>query len=158
MGGAIAALSTFQERQQAVVAAKAVQQLMWSAQTKARVRETPTTGCTTLDGYRVQVTATNAQLHPVCDAALGTVMQTYNYPSGVRAAGATGSYVFYTLERGVSNVITGPPNPASPLADRTIEFCTTATNCASVTPTFSFVVSGIGAISNVQSSEGATDL
>jgi len=159
-GGAIATLSTFQERQQAVVAAKAVQQLMWSAQTKARVRETPGSGCTTLDGYRVVVGPTSATLQAVCNGGdeVGNE-QTQLYPSGVRATTETGTYMFFTLERGVTNSMDVEPVPTAGLTSRTLTFCTTAASpCPTGVATFTFDVTSQGAISNVRSSDGATDL
>lgn len=145
-GGSIAALTTFQERQKALVAAKTVQQMMWSAQTKARVRETPA-GCNPLNGYRVVVSANQATLHPICNGSPGSSRQDYRYPSGVTASSTVTLY-FLTLEGGVTNSLSTTP-PVTTIWQPT--FSSTGG------PTFSFTITPLGAISNVQSSEGSAN-
>lgn len=166
-GGSIAALATFQDRQRALVAAKSVQQMMWSGQTKARVRESPS-GCNPLNGYRVLVSTSNVQLHAVCNGVLfdhdtatsGTnPLQQINYPTGVRANVGTGEYMFFALEGGVSSGISTTPSPTA-LQTRSLTFCSASgATCPTDTPSYTFTVNSFGAISNVSSSFGtATDL
>lgn len=143
VAGSIAAFVGFQDRQTALVAAKDVQQLMRTAQTKARARETPSSGCLLLDGYRVEVTANSSSLAPVCKGTSGSVIQRINHP-GLATDGA-GTYLFHTLEGGVTT-----PN-GTPINTTTLIFKSGAT-------TYSFSISATGAISNVTSLAGNTDL
>lgn len=160
-GGAIAALATFQDRQQALVTAKTVQQMMWSAQTKARVRETPV-GCASLQGYRVQITTTTATLDAMCGTLPSlspTQRQAYTFASGTsKSTTGTATFMFWTLERGVNQSITAVPNLTSPI-NQTLGFCNgSAGSCSGTSPTFSFTVNGYGAISSVSSTAGTSEL
>lgn len=162
-GGAIATLATFRDRQQALVTTKRVQQMLWSAQTKARVRETPV-GCSPLQGYRVQITATAATLHAMCGSlpasANATARQSYTFePGTTRSVTGTATFMFWTLERGVNQVTNAIPVLTAPMAVQTVSFCNGSGGaCSGTSPIFSFTVNGYGAISSVDSDTGASGL
>lgn len=163
-GGSIAALTTFQNRQQALVAAKRVQQLMWSAQTKARVREVPgDAACTTnpLAGYFVTVNSTSATLSARCGGTnVGISSHNYTYPTDViTSGGGPRTYMFFTLERGVNvdNSVTATPVPTAAPTSRSIVICSgSGTTCTSGTPAFTFTLTSLGTISNVTSDLGGS--
>lgn len=120
VGGSIAGFVTFRDRQQVTTGSKEIQQLLRSAQAKARVRETPTS-CSfdgnRLQGYRVVFnSSTYVTLHPLCgaDAAIAnpTTLTQLDSISSVTLVGATmvtslSSIDFYTLHRGVKIHIGG---------------------------------------------------
>jgi type II secretory pathway pseudopilin PulG len=116
VGGSIAGFVTFRDRQQVVSSAKSLQQLLRTAQTKARVRETPTDpSCNAinnrLQGYRVSVgSSTLFTLQPLCgpDSAIATPgsfvplssVETLTLTDATLTTSL--SYIdFYTLHRGV---------------------------------------------------------
>lgn len=104
MGLGIAAFDRFNERQRVVEAALSVQNLMRSAQIKARSGDKPT-GCTRLESYRMTLTANSPSvtLSAVCSGPTTTIVrETYTMPSGI-VSEANLSADFYVL-RGGSNV------------------------------------------------------
>lgn len=115
VGGGLAGFITFRENQQVLTSLKEVQQMARDAQTKARVRETPSS-CNAdgnrLQGYRLRFnSATSVTVHPLCgsDAQIanpGTLselsaIQTKTL-SGVTLSGYPTYIDFYTLHRGLS--------------------------------------------------------
>lgn len=168
VAAAIASLTTFQARQRALVAAKNVQQLMWSAQVKARVREVPThVDCQNplnpLRGYYVNVQATSARLYARCGNTNVAVQDELNYPLNVRVSANTGTYMFHTLERGVSKDAVGtvPSETTAPVPEFwTLTFCTwTGSACAAPasSPSFTLRVGVLGWVSGITSSFGAVE-
>lgn len=147
VAGSLVAFLGFQERQKALVAAKSIQQLMRSAQVKARVRDTPT-GCASLTGYRVQVGFTESTMQAVCAGVLHGQVRTVHYSDGVSLEAGAGNYMFRTLEGGVTSNIDAPPVLPIPIDDSNISL-------KSGGATHNFSVTKTGAISNVTTSVGA---
>lgn len=119
VGGSLAGFITFRENQQVLTSLKEVQQMARDAQTKARVRETPSS-CNAdgnrLQGYRLRFnSATSVAVHPLCgsDAQIanpGTLselsaIQTKTL-SDVTLSGYPTYIDFYTLHRGLSTTST----------------------------------------------------
>lgn len=147
VAGSLVAFLGFQERQKALVAAKSIQQLMRSAQVKARVRDTPTE-CASLTGYRVQVGLTESTMQAVCNGVLSGQVRSVKYGEGVTLEAGNGTYVFRTLEGGVTSNVDAPPVPPAPIADTNISLKSGGT-------IYVFSVTKTGAISNITSSVGA---
>lgn len=142
VAASIAAFATFGDRQKGLVAAKDLQQLLRSAQTKARVRDTPTAqACGTLTGYTVAINTGFAELSANCTTApLSRVTQRINFSDATVTAG-TGTYVFSTLE----STVTLPGGSVS----ETIEVEPSGVTAGSTV--FSFTINTTGAISVVES-------
>lgn len=148
IGGSIAGFITFQTRQEVLAAAKTMQQLVKTAQGKARVRETPTaalvggTTCNSagsrLQGYRMEVSGNTMYIKALCGSSTtsyieAATVQTQDLPSGITYSGP--QYTdFFTLYRGIS-ISGGAPG-------------TYAVSNGSVQ--YSFTVSAGGAISEVE--------
>jgi prepilin-type N-terminal cleavage/methylation domain-containing protein len=116
IGGSIAGFITFQSRQQVVEVGKNVQQLVRTAQGKARVRETPTDASCNgsagarLQGYRITFDSSRSVIYALCgaDASIRgggalTLIEVYREDiQGVTyAAGSPASIDFYTIYRGL---------------------------------------------------------
>lgn len=70
VGWGIASYFRFNDRQQVAAVANEIKTLMEVAQTKARVKDLPTTGCSTLlSDYRVMVSGNTVVVQARCDAA-----------------------------------------------------------------------------------------
>lgn len=118
VGGAIAGFITFRERQAVQTAAKDLQQLLRTAQAKARVRDTPSS-CNSsilrLQGYRVTINTTTAYIRPLCAAenttpgdpgAFGVINineDVLTLSSGINIEVSNSDFFidFYTLHRGM---------------------------------------------------------
>ena len=111
VGGSIAGFVRFNERQEVQNTAKEVQQLMRTAQSKARVRDAPDAAvdgpCFKLTSYQVERTANAFTLKPNCElesgaASLGTEVGNVAIPTGMTVNPAAGLTTdFTTLENGV---------------------------------------------------------
>jgi prepilin-type N-terminal cleavage/methylation domain-containing protein len=116
IGGSIAGFITFQSRQQVVEVGKTVQQLVRTAQGKARVRETPTNASCNgsagarLQGYRITFASNVSVIYALCGAdgsirGGGSLAQVEVYREDIAgvtyAAGSPSSIDFYTLYRGL---------------------------------------------------------
>lgn len=67
VGGALAGFIGFRDRRAVTSYAQQIQGWYVAAQAKAKVREAPSSGCTTLLGYRVTVAATAIRRQALCD-------------------------------------------------------------------------------------------
>lgn len=158
--GSIASFATFSDKQKALVAAKDVQQLLRSAQTKARVKETPLS-CNALIGYKVVINGDNATMRAVCQQATGPAEM--GDTSTVRFSGVTktisanpippGYFVFRSLDGGVTS--NDALTPLTPIPDTTFTFATAG---LTGTSEYSFTLTSQGALSTVSSDEGGTEL
>ena len=147
VGGAIAGFVSFSDRQEVLNAAKEVQQMMRTAQSKARVREVPTLvgseACKTLLGYQVQYLATPTKtfrIAPYCtttnhsNGIIGASIDLQTIPTDITVA-APDFVRFGTLESGVSF----PTSVSEVLV-----------TLSKGTHSFTFSISASGNISNVE--------
>ncbi len=158
VGGSVAGFMTFQARQEVLTTAKNVQQLVRTAQGKARVRETPTSATLTaagfgagtcnsdnsrLQGYRINLSSNVITLVALCgeddlDPLQATAVVYSETITGMTYSGP--DYIdFWTLYRGLR--FSGGPSPA------TIRF----TSVSDVNNTSYFTVENGGAITEVLS-------
>jgi prepilin-type N-terminal cleavage/methylation domain-containing protein len=149
MGGSIAAYLSFQTKQEVLTAAKNVQQLVRTAQGKARVRETPTSaacsGVNKLQGYRIKLSGGQIQIIALCGTSLSSfseavTVSTQSFPTGVAYSGSSPTDIdFYTLYRGVAVY----PSGAFPA---TLEF----TSSSDAALRYRFTLGSGGAISDLE--------
>lgn len=113
-GFSIASFIRFNDRQQVQTAARELQLQLRAAQTKARVRETPT-GCSTLERFRVSRSGSVLTTSAVCINGGSTQVvpvNTWTIPSGITITPATFSVEYKTLHGGATTT------PDSPLVLR----------------------------------------
>lgn len=134
VGGSIAAFVGFTERQEVLNAAKEIQQMFRTAQSKARVRDVPGAGCT-LQSYQVSLHGTSSKLWAICNPGTSIEIKTYTAPTGVGISGNT--VLFTTLENGVTDA------GGALLLDAETYTVSKGSN------SFTFTVSPAGSISNV---------
>lgn len=135
VGGSIAGFIGFSDRQEVLNTAKEVQQMMRTAQSRARVRNTPT-GCSSLSSYQVSFIGTSSvRLSTVCGVTV-TEITTVAFPSGVTINNTT-ALRFTTLEQGVTT------SAGAPITSVTYILSEGSTN------RFQFTVTSTGSISNV---------
>jgi prepilin-type N-terminal cleavage/methylation domain-containing protein len=144
VGGGIAGFIGFTDRQEVLNTAKEVQQMMRTAQSKARVRDVPTVCTGKLSSYEVAITSTQATLTAICTTPLQQVLiSTYKYSKALTVTGSPSlsplTLRFTTLEQGVLKS-----------DDTPLGATTTFTFAVPASHSFSFTVSPIGKISTVQ--------
>jgi|SRR3989344_6902827 len=85
VGGSIAGYNKYNTRQIVIQDGKILASTLRTAQTRARVGDKPTAGCTKLDGYRVIGTANAStyELRVVCDGADAGTISTITLTTGV---------------------------------------------------------------------------
>lgn len=110
VGGAITGFITFAERQEVQTTAKNLQQLLRTAQAKARIREVPT-ACTApnkrLQSYRVRLNQTSPDIVMLCgvgadrELIIPTDRESVVIPTGITVTSDAEYIDFYTLHQGV---------------------------------------------------------
>lgn len=145
IGGGIAGFVSFTDRQEVLNTAKEVQQMMRTAQSKARVRDVPSS-CTNPDKpllfYQVEVQSSEAVLRAGCGTFGSPVLVEVNkktFPNNVTGPASTIILRFTTLEEGVTdgtNLILSSPQ--------------TITIKKAGSTSFNFNVAASGQISNIQ--------
>lgn len=105
VGGGIASYITFNERQQLAAAAKELQGYFRSAQSRARANEVPD-GCTSLQGYSVQVNQDDSEVRLVAECASGDIERATYVLSGTATPNSAINVSFATLKGGVTGAQT----------------------------------------------------
>ncbi len=97
VGGALAGFIGFRDRRAVTSYAQQVQNWYITAQAKAKVREAPSAGCTTLLGYRVTVTATAVQRQALCDTGPVGPIDDLAIPAGIDVGPTTATTDFFSI-------------------------------------------------------------
>lgn len=103
LGGGIASYINFNDRQKVTTSAREIQQLLRSAQVKARVGQTPP-GCSRLAAYRVAGAngGSIVELSAVCEEPINIIsLSTFTLPSGVTLSNSL-AVEYQTLQGGVT--------------------------------------------------------
>lgn len=137
-GGGIAGFVSFTDRQEVLNTALEVQQLMRTAQSKARVRDVPDLcDATPLTSYQVTVESSSIALVAVCGSS--QTIKTYTFPNGVTIIPQQ-SIKFATLDQ----LVTKPDGSQLPGDPPLITY-----TISKGTYSFAFTVSSTGAISKL---------
>lgn len=97
VGGAMAGFIGFRDRRAVTSYAQQVQNWYITGQAKAKVREAPTAGCTTLLGYRVTVTANAIRRQALCDTGPVGSIDDLAIPAGITVNATTATTDFYAI-------------------------------------------------------------
>ncbi len=100
VGGAIAGFLNFRQRRSVTSFAQQLQNWFVTAQAKAKVRETPQSGCDNFRGYRVGITGTTATMQALCYVGAANTgvggIDTLAFPNGVTVSPQT-TVDFYSI-------------------------------------------------------------
>jgi len=97
VGGAMAGFIGFRDRRAVTSYAQQVQGWYIAAQAKAKVREAPSSGCTTLLGYRVSVTATLIRRQALCNTGPVGPTDDLAIPAGIDVNPTTAITDFFSI-------------------------------------------------------------
>ncbi len=101
-GGVVAAFNNFNESQRVKQSAITLKSNLRYSQNKAISGSKPTSGCTTLGGYRVSFTASTYSMQAVCDGALVGDATSVTLPSGVTFNPIPSPFTFTVLTGRIS--------------------------------------------------------